>query len=60
MVERIAAMDWGDSLRESDPPGMRGTRTHKDERFKYRLLTAITRFTGIDLNHTNHGRVLKV
>lgn len=60
MAERIAAMDWGDSLRESDPPGMRRTRTHKDEQLKYRLLTAITRFTGIDLNHTNHGRVLKV
>ncbi len=53
-------MDWAGSLREADPPGMVRTQLHKDERFKYRLLTGITRLTGVDLNHTNHGRVLKV
>jgi glycosyltransferase involved in cell wall biosynthesis len=60
MAGRIAAMDWADSLRGEDPPGLRRRRRHKDERLRYRLLTAFTRTTGIDLNHTNHGRVLDV
>jgi glycosyltransferase involved in cell wall biosynthesis len=60
MRGRVAAMDWGDGLREADAPGMVRTQRHKDERFKYRLLTGLTRFTGVDLNHRNHGRVLKV
>ena len=60
MRERIAAMDWGELLREEDPPGLERTQLHKDERLKYRVLTALSRWTGIDLNHTNHGRVLKV
>lgn len=59
MRARMAAMDWADLLREHDPPGMR-RRRHKDERFRYRMLTALTRLTGVDLNHTNHGRVLRV
>lgn len=59
MEERIAAMDWDDLLREVDPPGMMRP-THKDERLKYRFLTALARLTGIDFNHTNHGRVLDV
>jgi hypothetical protein len=33
---------------------------HKDERWKYRLLTGVRRLTGVDLNHKNHGRVLRV
>ncbi|HSG08980.1 MAG TPA: hypothetical protein VLA36_11530 [Longimicrobiales bacterium] len=60
MAERIAAMDWGEQLREHDPPGMVRTQRHKDERLKYRLLTGFKRLTGVDLNHRNHGRVLKV
>jgi glycosyltransferase involved in cell wall biosynthesis len=60
MAERIRTMDWAASLRESDPPGLARRQLHKDERFKYRLLTGITRLTGVDLNHTNHGRVLEV
>ena len=60
MAERIRSMSWADTLRESDPTGMARRQRHKDERFKYRLLTGITRLTGVDLNHTNHGRVLKV
>lgn len=60
MRERIAAMDWGELLREQDPPGLERTQLHKDERLKYRVLTALSRWTGIDLNHKNHGRVLKV
>ena len=60
MQERIAAMDWGASLRIQDPPGMVRTQRHKDERFKYRLLTGFKRMTGVDLNHRNHGRVLHV
>jgi len=59
MAERIAAMDWADRLREADPPGAIRSR-HRDERPLYRLLTALSRSTGIDFNHTNHGRVLDV
>lgn len=59
MAARIGAMDWKSLLRETDPPGM--TRPlHRDERWLYRLLTGVTRLTGVDLNHKNHGRVLKV
>jgi len=60
MRERIEAMDWADALRSHDPPGLERTQRHKDERLKYRVLTGVRRLTGIDLNHTNHGRVLKV
>lgn len=60
MGDRIAAMDWGDRLRETDPPGMVRTQRHKDERLKYRVLTGFKRLTGIDLNHRNHGRLLRV
>jgi hypothetical protein len=60
MEARIAAMDWAESLREEDPPGSRRTMLHKDERWKYRLLTGVRRLTGVDLNHKNHGRVLRV
>jgi len=42
------------------PPGSVRRQRHRDERLKYRLLTGFTRLTGVDLNHTNHGRVLKV
>lgn len=60
MASRIADMDWGNTLRETDPPGMARTQRHMDERLKYRVLTAVKRATGLDLNHRNHGRVLKV
>lgn len=60
MASRIAEMNWGSALRETDPPGMVRTQRHKDERFKYRALTAVKRATGLDLNHRNHGRVLDV
>ncbi len=60
MAERIAAMDWSKKLRLVDPPGMERTQRHKDERFRYRLLSAVERSLGIDLNHSNHGKILKV
>jgi len=60
MEGRIADMDWGDALTLEEPRGSRRTQSHKDERLRYRALTAFTRGTGIDLNHTNHGRVLDV
>jgi glycosyltransferase involved in cell wall biosynthesis len=60
MAGRIAAMDWAGSLRREDEPGRVRTQRHKDERLKNRLLTAFKRATGIDLNHRNHGRVLRV
>jgi hypothetical protein len=60
MAARIAAMDWQDSLRESDPPGLARGMIHKDERRLYRALTALSRAAGVDFNHTNHGRVLDV
>ncbi len=59
MGERIAAMDWQDQLRLEDTPGTERRQRHKDERFKYRMLTALARLTGLDLNHRNHGRVLR-
>ena len=60
MAERIARMDWSDRLREHDPADAGPRRRHRDERPLYRLLTAASRLTGLDLNHTNHGRVLDV
>jgi len=60
MAERIAAMDWAGALREEEEPGRVRTQRHKDEQLKYRLLTAFKRSTGIDLNHRNYGRVLRV
>jgi len=60
MEERIAGMDWEDQLRLVDPPGMERRQRHKDERFRNRLLTRVARLTGVDLNHRNHGRVLRV
>jgi hypothetical protein len=53
-------MDWEDRLREQDPRGGGGRPRHRDERPLYRLLTAASRLTGVDFNHTNHGRVLDV
>ena len=60
MADRMRAMDWAGSLREADAPGSARRRRHRDERLKYRLLTGFERLTGLDLNHRNHGRVLKV
>ncbi len=60
MADRIATMDWADKLRVVDPPGTTRTQLHKDERFKYRFLTALSRLLGVDLNHRNHGKVLRV
>lgn len=60
MADRIARMDWADRLREHDPPGAPTRPRHRDERALYRLLTAASRVTGVDFNHTNHGRVLDV
>lgn len=59
MRERIATMDWGHLLREEDSPGT-VRQAHRDERMLYRFLTRLTRLTGVDLNHRNHGRVLDV
>ena len=59
MADRIASMDWQDLLRDSDPAGT-VRRRHRDERWLYRFLSGVTRVTGVDLNHKNHGRVLKV
>jgi hypothetical protein len=58
MKERIAMFNWGDKLRQKDPPGAR-RELRKDERFKYRFLTAIERWTGLDLGHKNYRRILK-
>jgi len=59
MAESIAAMDWAHLLREEDPP-VTSRSLHRDERTLYRFLSGVTRLTGIDLNHKNHGRVLDV
>jgi hypothetical protein len=60
MEGRMRAMGWQGLLRDVDPPGLVRSRTHRDERRLYRALTAISRMTGVDLNHKNHGRVLDV
>ncbi|UCC71973.1 MAG: hypothetical protein JSV86_16640 [Gemmatimonadota bacterium] len=60
MQERIAALEWSDELRQVDPPGVKRTELHKDERPKYRVLSAIERWTGLDLNHKNYGKILRV
>jgi hypothetical protein len=60
MQDRIARMDWGEMLRESDPPGLGARPRHRDERLLYRVLTRASGLSGIDFNHTNHGRVLDV
>jgi len=52
-------MDWGGLLRESDAMGT-ARKLQKDERLLYRFLTAVSRLSGIDLNHRNYGRVLRV
>lgn len=59
MADRMAAMDWAEHLRERDPPGLTRAR-HRDEKLLYRVLTALGRTTGLELGHTNHGRVLDV
>jgi hypothetical protein len=59
MADRIAGMDWAHLLRDEDPPGTR-RRLHRDERLLYRVLSGVSRLTGVDLNHKNHGRVLDV
>jgi hypothetical protein len=60
MSARIDAMDWRHLLREVDVPGQVRRRVHKDERPLYRVLTSLSRLTGVDLNHRNHGRLLDV
>lgn len=59
MRERIASMDWHHLLRDKDAPGTRRA-LHRDERLLYRALSGVTRLTGVDLNHRNHGRILDV
>jgi len=60
MSARIESMDWGHLLRDVDVPGQARRRVHRDERSLYRVLTSLSRLTGLDLNHRNHGRVLDV
>ncbi len=60
MRDRIEAMDWRDELRDADPPGLERPRLHRDERALYRFLTGLSRLTGLDFNHRNHGRILDV
>jgi len=59
MAERVAAMDWAHLLREEATPGA-SRSLHRDEKVLYRILSGVTRLTGMDLNHKNHGRVLDV
>ncbi|HSH74946.1 MAG TPA: glycosyltransferase family 2 protein [Longimicrobiales bacterium] len=60
MAARMAAMDWRDLLRQVDPPELASRPLHRDERPLYRFLTSVSRLTGVDLNHKNHGRVIDV
>lgn len=56
MQERIRQPDWRDKLRDTDPPGLKRP-LHKDEKFKYRFLSAIENMLDIDLNHKNYRRL---
>jgi hypothetical protein len=58
MEDRIKRMDWQIKLRDTDPPGMVRV-PHKDERFKYRFLTAIEKWTGLDLGHKSYRRIIR-
>ncbi len=60
MRGRIEQMDWSDRLRLVDPPGTKRWDRQKDERLKYRILSALERWTGLDLNHKNYGKRIKV
>ncbi len=60
MRGRIEQMHWTDRLRLVDPPGLQRWDRQKDERPKYRILSAIERWTGLDLNHKNYGKRIKV
>ena len=59
MKDRIAEMNWGHKLRDSDPPDMKRER-HKDEVLKDRLVSAIERMTGLCFQSKNWRRILKV
>ena len=59
MKDHIERMDWQARLRDTDPPGM-VREVHKDERFKYRFLTAIEKWTGLDLGHKNYRKLLRI
>jgi len=58
MKERISHMDWQSKLRDADPPGM-VRELYKDERFKYRFLTAVENWTGLDLGHKSYRRIIR-
>ena len=58
MANMIARLNWTDRLREEDPPGM-VREIHKDEKLKYRLLTKIESFTGLDFNHKNWRKIIE-
>jgi glycosyltransferase involved in cell wall biosynthesis len=61
MESRISRFDWNDKLRNSNQPGMVQLRTpHKHERIKNRILTTIEQTTGLDFNHKNWKKRLKV
>jgi glycosyltransferase involved in cell wall biosynthesis len=58
MQKTIERLNWKDRLRDIDPPGMVREK-HKDEKLKYRILTAIEAFTGLDFNHKNWRRIIR-
>jgi hypothetical protein len=60
MAERIARMDWATGCASRIRPGLVAATATATSAPLYRLLTWASRVTGIDFNHTNHGRVLDV
>lgn len=61
MKERIEKLDWNDYLRHENPTGITIQRKkHKHERLKNRILTGVEQFTGLDFNHKNWQKLLKV
>ena len=61
MAERIKNCDWRSLLHGERKPGARIQRKpHKHERIKNRVLTVIEQSTGLDFNHKNWKKLLKI
>ncbi len=59
MKNMISRFNWQDKLRDTDPPGMI-REPHKDEKTKYRILTKIESWTGLDFNHKNWKKIIDI
>jgi hypothetical protein len=61
MRKKISEISWKDKLRATNPPGFVSRQVpHKHEKLKNRILTNIEQVTGLDFNHKNWKKLLKV